>query len=657
MKAFFPPLSLGLIASLVVFGITNLSASTAYSHGDPTDLEQFQLELVNAARANPAAEAARLGIDLNQDLAPGRISPAAKPPLAFHPLLLLAARNHSDWMLASGIFNHTGEGGSEPLDRARAVGYAFGVGENISARSTSGEPDYLAFTQSSHDGLFRSKGHRTNLMEPSYTVVGLGLRTGSFNQKNALMVTQKFSSGGDTVDSGPFLLGVVYDDKNGNDRYDPGEGLPGVRVQPDFGGHHAVTSASGGYAVPLPPRETLTDEKRLSFPVMTTSWDSVRPHDEAFRREKIESSPMMTLGITWSEASIGGTTSSETAIRTPRRINYKLIGTDGGFYSRTMVTGENVQVDFVLQEPPPSPPPFPSSASHQISFDPLTARKFGTAPFRPKASATSGLGVRFSSSNSSVAKIVNGQIQITGVGTTRITARQPGNAAWQVAPPASQTLRVVKGDPKIVFNNPGNKTLPVGSVFWLTARVNSKRPITFTSNNSSLLEIQGRKATVRGHGKVTITATQTGNKNWNSSALEQTIEIKPKRPVITSPLRANAKVGKAFAYWITARNKPTRFKASALPSGLRFNSKTGRISGTPKTSGNFSVKISAIPLPSVNLVGRKPAISKTVTNAPFILGKFEFIGEVLTVIASRHQAIWQSNFRLRDRPIRWIPWK
>ena len=64
-----------------------------YSHGDPTDYEQLLLELVNEARADPLAEAARLGIDLNEGLAAGRIGAEPKPPLAFHPQLIEAARN------------------------------------------------------------------------------------------------------------------------------------------------------------------------------------------------------------------------------------------------------------------------------------------------------------------------------------------------------------------------------------------------------------------------------------------------------------------------------------------------------------------------------------------------------------------------------------
>ncbi len=49
-----------------------------------------------------------------------------------------------------------------------------------------------------------------------------------------------------------FITGVAYQDGNSNGRYDPGEGIPGISVTPDRGDWYAVTSASGGYAIPVP---------------------------------------------------------------------------------------------------------------------------------------------------------------------------------------------------------------------------------------------------------------------------------------------------------------------------------------------------------------------------------------------------------------------
>jgi hypothetical protein len=137
--------------------------------------------------------------------------------------------------------------------------------------------------------------------------------------------------------------------------------------------------------------------------------------------------------------------------------------------------------------------------------------------FSTNATASSGLPVSLASSNSSVAKVVAGRIQIVGTGTTRITASQPGDMTWNAAAPVTRTVAVVKGDQQIVFANPGNRTFQNGAKFTLAATVNSQLPITFTSSNPSVVSIQGRTATIRGRGEVRITARQGGNKNWNAA--------------------------------------------------------------------------------------------------------------------------------------------
>jgi hypothetical protein len=48
-----------------------------------------------------------------------------------------------------------------------------------------------------------------------------------------------------------YIVGVVYSDANTNGFYDPGEGIPGVTIMPDAGQFFAVSSSSGGYAIPV----------------------------------------------------------------------------------------------------------------------------------------------------------------------------------------------------------------------------------------------------------------------------------------------------------------------------------------------------------------------------------------------------------------------
>ena len=48
-----------------------------------------------------------------------------------------------------------------------------------------------------------------------------------------------------------FIVGSVFEDEDGDSRYDPGEGIGGVTVTPDHGTYYAVTGTAGGYAIPI----------------------------------------------------------------------------------------------------------------------------------------------------------------------------------------------------------------------------------------------------------------------------------------------------------------------------------------------------------------------------------------------------------------------
>ncbi len=226
----------------------------------PTAHEQYLLELINRARLSPEAEVQRNAkvASLNEDLAPGTISNTAKQPLAFNLQLIDAARRHSQWMLNTGIFSHTGAGGSSPGDRMQAAGYAFTGswtwGENIAWNGTTGTPNVTTSVAQQHDNLFDSPGHRTNLMNDAFKEVGLGVLPGTFSGYNAVMTTQKFAKSG----TASYLTGVVFDDKVLNDDfYTVGEGLSGITVTARRSTDNAVfsttTFGSGGYQLALAP--------------------------------------------------------------------------------------------------------------------------------------------------------------------------------------------------------------------------------------------------------------------------------------------------------------------------------------------------------------------------------------------------------------------
>jgi serralysin len=223
----------------------------------PSAYEQYMLELVNRARLNPQAEANLFGIGLNDGLLSGTISDTAKQPLAFNLLLIDAARVHSQWMLDTDTFSHTGAGGTTSKQRMINTGYQFtgswASGENLGFTGTTGTLDVISSIAEVHQELFKSSSHRPNLLKDSFREIGLGALTGDFEGFNSLMATQNFAKSGYNV----FLTGVTYDDLVfDDDFYSVKEGLAGITVtavrQSDNSTFTTTTMAAGGYQMALP---------------------------------------------------------------------------------------------------------------------------------------------------------------------------------------------------------------------------------------------------------------------------------------------------------------------------------------------------------------------------------------------------------------------
>ncbi|WP_434035599.1 CBM96 family carbohydrate-binding protein [Formosa sp. 4Alg 33] len=79
----------------------------------------------------------------------------------------------------------------------------------------------------------------------------------------------------------------------------------------------------------------------------------------------------------------------------------------------------------------------------EIQFFTLPYKVVGSDDFDPMATSSSNLAVSYTTSNESVATIVDGKVQLVGVGTTTISAIQEGNDAFNPAPEVTQELNVV----------------------------------------------------------------------------------------------------------------------------------------------------------------------------------------------------------------------
>ncbi|WP_299694133.1 CAP domain-containing protein [uncultured Tateyamaria sp.] len=136
--------------------------------------ERQMLDLINAERA------AR-GID----------------PLTLERRLNDASEDHSNWMDTSRNFSHTGAGGSSPGDRMRDAGFAFSGnwtwGENIAFQSERGAPGISDDVVDLHEALMNSPGHRANILNPNFELIGIGIEEGDGRGYDAVYVTQNFA--------------------------------------------------------------------------------------------------------------------------------------------------------------------------------------------------------------------------------------------------------------------------------------------------------------------------------------------------------------------------------------------------------------------------------------------------------------------------------
>ena len=100
------------------------------------------------------------------------------PPLRPDSRLADAARRHSRDMVARGYFSHTTPGGATPRTRIAASGWMRGrsrwrIGENLAWRSRDATPRMIVRM------WLRSPGHRRNLLDGRFHVVGLGIASGT----------------------------------------------------------------------------------------------------------------------------------------------------------------------------------------------------------------------------------------------------------------------------------------------------------------------------------------------------------------------------------------------------------------------------------------------------------------------------------------------
>lgn len=259
---------------------------TEYSHGDPSNEEQYFLELMNRARGNPPAEADRIlddygstrvkqSVDFFVGARPGVEwtrqenhdafdAYPAQPPFALNAQLLAAARYWSQVQIDENVQEHAIGNYPQLGQRVQNQSYAYSaLAESIYAYASNTLHAHAALAIDWGQGILQGQsrpnlGHRESLMNfndlvgRDYKEVGVAVLSRPNPGQGDVgpnVCTIDFAS--PTDGNRRFVVGVCYSDENGNGICDPGEGIEGVRVDADTSSFYAVTSSSGGYAIPV----------------------------------------------------------------------------------------------------------------------------------------------------------------------------------------------------------------------------------------------------------------------------------------------------------------------------------------------------------------------------------------------------------------------
>lgn len=276
----------------------------------PSAMEQQILWLMNRARTNPAAEADWLSVTTEADIARAReffkidlrmlsgefTRYAVKPPAAFDSRLYQAALAHSINLIRRNSQDHVGQ-----YERVVENGFLCDGGSgyffrgNVFAFAENGLNTHAAWNidwGGPNGGMQVDRGHRMGVMSADGNLTNAGIAMVYEDDPETIVgpfvATANYCHSAEAKNQhNRFLIGTVWTDMNFNRAYDPGEGIGGVRVQPEGADFYAITSESGGYAVPI----TRTGRYRVAFSGGVNGMRVVSIHHESVLLDFVQEMP------------------------------------------------------------------------------------------------------------------------------------------------------------------------------------------------------------------------------------------------------------------------------------------------------------------------------------------------------------------------------
>ncbi|WKN43424.1 M6 family metalloprotease domain-containing protein [Tunicatimonas pelagia] len=171
-----------------------------------------------------------------------------------------------------------------------------------------------------------------------------------------------------------------------------------------------------------------------------------------------------------------------------------------------------------------------NKATPAIAFTEVTDKTYGDAPFTLQATSTPDFPVSYKVNQGGVT-IANNTVTITEAGEVEIEASVAGNNKYNGAKEVISFV-VQKASQTIEFDELDDVVYEANKEIRLTATSDQNLPITFSVVEGGV-NLAGQTLVVQRAGKVTIEASQAGNKNFATASVQQSFEVTKAPQIIT----------------------------------------------------------------------------------------------------------------------------
>ncbi|MBN1924713.1 MAG: T9SS type A sorting domain-containing protein, partial [Prolixibacteraceae bacterium] len=170
-----------------------------------------------------------------------------------------------------------------------------------------------------------------------------------------------------------------------------------------------------------------------------------------------------------------------------------------------------------------------------IAFEPIGEKRFNDPVFFAEATVNSGLEILFVISDTTIATINNGIVQIKDVGVTQVQAYNNGNELWEPVS-AQQQLEILAAEQLIsagLFD-----TLTFGDLpFMIDFSATSGLDVLIGIEDEEVAKFNGDKFEVQNAGETNVILSQPGNEQWNpAEPLSRTLVVKKATQTLYSEL-------------------------------------------------------------------------------------------------------------------------